>query len=320
MKMTITLFLEQPIPSFQIKERQIKRLREAFPAEAFVWCRSQEAFLESLPDATVAMTNTFRPEWFALAPRLRYILCPAAGKDVLCPVPLDPPPEVFVHYGKFHGRLMAETVAGMVLAFNRGILCAHREQIAGNLWPDAPLSAPDVVRAVRGSRAAVVGFGNLGQWISKPLTALGVGVTGIRRSPPDVRPAWFRPGDRIVSATLLDAVLPSADHLVLALPSDATTDGLIGARQLALLPRHAVIYNVGRGNCIDEAALADALTSRRIRGACLDVFAKEPLANASPLAADLPGLLRMPHASAYGDTYMDLYVDEIMPIIRSVTR
>jgi len=124
----------------------------------------------------------------------------------------------------------------------------------------------------------------------------------------------------VMSASLLDAMLPTVDHLILALPSDASTDKLIGARQLARLPRHAVIYNVGRGNCIDEAALADALVSRTIAGACLDVFAEEPLTCKSPLAADLPGLVRMPHASAYGDMYMDFFMDEVIPVIRTITR
>jgi len=279
-----------------------------------------ETFLETLPGATVALTNTFRQEWFGRAPKLRYILCPAAGRDVLSPVPLDPPPEVYIHYGTFHGKLMAETVAGLMLAFNRGILLAYKEQLAGNLWPTAQLRKPGAVRLLRGSRAAIVGFGHLGQWISKTLISLGVNVTGIRRTPPGLRPEWFRAGDRVMSASLLDAVLPAVDHLILALPSDATTDKLIGARHLAKLPPHAVVYNVGRGNCIDEEALADALVSRRISGACLDVFAEEPLTGKSPLSADLPGLVRMPHASAYSDMYMDFFMGEVIPIIRTITR
>jgi phosphoglycerate dehydrogenase-like enzyme len=87
---------------------------------------------------------------------------------------------------------------------------------------------------------------------------------------------------------------------------------MINAARLAKLPRHAVLYNVGRGNCVDEAALARALQKGTLRGACLDVFADEPLTPDSPLAADLPGLVRMPHASAFADEYMDRFTDEII--------
>jgi (S)-sulfolactate dehydrogenase len=73
-----------------------------------------------------------------------------------------------------------------------------------------------------------------------------------------------------------------------------------------------VVYNVGRGNCIDEAALAKALETGALRGACLDVFAQEPLPSDSPLARDLPGLVRVPHASAFTEDYIDRFLDEVI--------
>jgi phosphoglycerate dehydrogenase-like enzyme len=78
-----------------------------------------------------------------------------------------------------------------------------------------------------------------------------------------------------------------------------------------------VIYNFGRGNSIDEAALAEALRSGSIAGACLDVFAVEPLPETSPLADEtLPGLVRMPHASAYCECYIDRCLDEFIEWLR----
>ena len=115
----------------------------------------------------------------------------------------------------------------------------------------------------------------------------------------------------------LDRALPQADHLILVLPSDTGTDNLIDARRLALLPARAVVYNVGRGNCLDERALARALKAGALRGACLDVFKEEPLTRASPLAGDLPGLVRLPHSSAFDDSYMDLFVDEVIGFLGS---
>ena len=72
-----------------------------------------------------------------------------------------------------------------------------------------------------------------------------------------------------------------------------------------------MLVNVGRGNAVDEAALADALRRRRLAGAYLDVFKKEPLTPDSPLAADLPGLVRLPHMSAFAPEYLPLFFQEL---------
>lgn len=303
---TIAVFQESTVPCFCVKARHVKRLRAAFPRAEVVWCRKKNAFVKVLPQMQVALTWAFRQEWFAKAPRLRRLATPAAGRDFF---PVEPPPQVTVRYGTHHGPIMAETVVGMMLAFERGLLEACRCQVQGQLWP-----RPQVydARLIAGSHAVIVGFGHIGQKIGEMLKPFGVRVTGVRRQVPEARPAWFDAGDAVVAAGKLDAVLPKADHLILVLPSDEGTDGLIGTARLRRLPRHAVVYNVGRGNCIDEAALAEALAARRVRGACLDVFAQEPLTEASPLAADLPGLFRLPHASAFSEAYIDRFIDDVI--------
>jgi phosphoglycerate dehydrogenase-like enzyme len=108
----------------------------------------------------------------------------------------------------------------------------------------------------------------------------------------------------------LDTVLPAADHLVLALPGGAETDSLLDARRLSLLPPHAAIYNVGRGNAIDESALASALVAQAIAAAYLDVFAREPLPADSPLRS-CPNAFLLPHISAIAPNYLDLFLREL---------
>ena len=84
--------------------------------------------------------------------------------------------------------------------------------------------------------------------------------------------------------------------LVLAAPLTPETRALLTAGRLALLPAGAIVGNVGRGALIDEEALAGALKSGRLRGAVLDVFAREPLASDSPLW-HLPQVLHTPHVA-----------------------
>lgn len=303
---SIVVFQESTVPVFRIKARHVARLRAAYPEAQVTWCRSKASFLKALPGAQVALTWAFRQEWFAQAPNLRRIATPAAGRDFF---PITPPPGVKVRHGTHHGVIMGETVLGLMLGFERSLFEAYRRQLRGELWPREALYG---ARLLRGSHAVIVGFGHVAEGIGRLLKPFGVRITGIRRTPPRRRPAWFGPEDLVLPADRLDAVLPKADHLILVLPSDTGTDEMFDARRLARLPRHAVIYNVGRGNCVDEGALADALQSGALRGACLDVFRQEPLDADSPLAGNLPGLVRLPHASAFAEPYMDLFMDEVI--------
>ena len=74
----------------------------------------------------------------------------------------------------------------------------------------------------------------------------------------------------------LHALLPRADVLLCVLPETPETTGLVGAAELALLPPHAIVVNVGRGPVIDEAALYHALADRRIKAAGIDVWYDYP--------------------------------------------
>ena len=81
----------------------------------------------------------------------------------------------------------------------------------------------------------------------------------------------------------LDQVLPETEILVMALPSVADTVGILSRERIALLPRDAIVVNVGRGTAIDQEALMEALNAGRIAGAALDVVVPEPLPREHPL-------------------------------------
>jgi phosphoglycerate dehydrogenase-like enzyme len=94
----------------------------------------------------------------------------------------------------------------------------------------------------------------------------------------------------------LNTILPQTDILVMALPATAETVGVLSRERIALLPRHAVVVNVGRGSAIDQDALIDALNSESIAGAALDVMVPEPLPVDHPLW-DARNILITPHVS-----------------------
>lgn len=129
-----------------------------------------------------------------------------------------------------------------------------------------------------GKRVLIVGTGHVGRAAARRFRAFEAEVTGISRSG---RP--LPEFSRVYPPEKLDQQLPLADILVLALPLNGQTRGLLDARRLGLLPAGAVVVNAARGGLLDEKALAAGLAEGRLFGAALDVFEREPLPGDSPL-------------------------------------
>ena len=302
----LLVFLESDVPVFRPTEAQVARFRELAPphADDIRLCRSETEFLRLLPEATAALVWRFRQEWFALAPRLRHVATPAAGRDYFH---VEPPPTVTMHYGTFHGAIMAETALGAVLAMAHGLLpFAGAMKGEGGAWPQGPLAATAHRLAL--DTVTVLGCGHIGGAFARLVLPMAGRVYGIHRTWDGAR---ARPGaarDAIVHrpVSALDDVLGETDHLVCFLPSGPETDRLLDDRRLGLLKPGACLYNFGRGNLVDEAALARRLVSGRLGGAVLDVFREEPLPADSPLRS-APRCHLYPHASAFSPDYLDLW-------------
>ncbi len=148
------------------------------------------------------------------------------------------------------------------------------------------------IRSIIGSHVVMLGTGDIGSHTARRLKALGASVTGVCRSGRSKEPAF----DRVVPIQELDSVLPSADALVMALPSTPETEGVLSRERIALLPERAYVVNVGRGSAIDQNALVEALMQRKLAGAALDVMAPEPLP-ADDSLWDCPNTIITPHVS-----------------------
>ena len=309
---TVAVHLTHPeVPAWSFAERHAQRLAAALPGMTCHICGDRAAFRAVLPAAQAALVWSFSQAEFAAAPGLRLLATPAAGRDYF---QVTPPPSVQVFYGRFHGRIMGETAAAMILAMTRGLLPAVTTY-RGEPWPRAQL-APGL-RPLRGAHVVILGFGHIGRCIGQMLKPFGVRISGVRRQPSATDLAdGFEAQDRVLPLDRLDEVLPEADHLVLVLPGGVATDNLLSASRLRLLPPHATLTNLGRGNALDELALVTALRHGRLAGACLDVFRQEPLPEDSPLRG-CPNLWLFPHASAISPTYLDLFVDDLAAQFRA---
>ncbi|HKW18315.1 MAG TPA: NAD(P)-dependent oxidoreductase, partial [Terriglobales bacterium] len=120
--------------------------------------------------------------------------------------------------------------------------------------------------------------------------------------------------ETVFSPSELGKLLAQSDFVVMAAPLVSATQGLLDTERIARMKPDSFLINVGRGPQVDEAALAEALRSRRIAGAALDVFEQEPLPPESPLW-DLDNLLMTPHTAGLTaklwDRHYDLFSDNL---------
>lgn len=147
-------------------------------------------------------------------------------------------------------------------------------------------------RELSGTHWLILGFGAIGQAAAQRLKALGVRVTGVRRSGGTSEHA-----DRVITPDKMGADLPAADVVLLCLPLTPETENLADAAFFAAMKPDSLLLNVGRGGLVDESALITALDAREFAHASLDVVQEEPLGSDSPLWSH-PKITLTPHIAS----------------------
>lgn len=230
-----------------------------------------------------------------LAPRVRWIQSTSSGIGPFVEqmgYPDRMPHTVFTRASGVHAQPLAEFCIMVMLMFRKGLFRIlgdqkrkHWERYAGT--------------DLEGRTLAIVGLGAVGSHVARVSKNLGMKVIGL-----DLHGFLFDqdslPLDEFYPISQLHEVLPNAEHLVLIAPHTPQTEGMIGAAELALLPKGAVFINIARGALVDEVALAEALKTGHLAGAALDVFAEEPLPDGNPLW-DMPNVLVSPHSASTSD-------------------
>ncbi|GGI07013.1 NAD(P)-dependent oxidoreductase [Egicoccus halophilus] len=181
---------------------------------------------------------------------------------------------------------VATHTLALALAALRGVVVFDRAVRAGAWDPTA-----QVLRRPSELTWGIVGMGRIGRAVARRAQVLVGEVVG--HDPATTTPDW---PSGVARADTLDELLVRADVLSLHVPLVAATRGLIGARELALLPADAVVVNVARGAVLDETALLDALDECHLAGAALDVLAEEPPVAPHPLV-DHPRCVVTPHVA-----------------------
>ena len=229
-----------------------------------------------------------RPPGAATLGGVRWVHCTGAGVDAWMQPEIDRA-VLLTRTPESFGPAIAEWAVARVLAFQQQLLDVSRAQ-AERRW------APRDIPPVAGTRALLVGTGDVGRAIARQFAALGLAVTGVSRTGRSDEPSFAA----VYPVSALPHLVAHADWIVLTLPITPVTRGMF-SRAIMERCRGAVLLNAGRGAVVEERTLAEALDKGWLRGAALDVFETEPLPEVSPLWHH-PRVMISPHISGLTTT------------------
>jgi phosphoglycerate dehydrogenase-like enzyme len=236
-------------------------------------------------DAGIVSTDPFDEGVLRRCPRLRVLARVGIGVDA---IDVDAATRAGVAVTITPGlntECVADHAVTLILACLRRLVENDAAVRRGEWSRGGPLIGRDVARSTVG----LIGLGRIGQASARRLAAFGVRLLGHDPAGVDV------PG---VEECTLDEVLARSDAVSLHVPLSAATAGLIGERELRLMPRGSFLVNTSRGGLVQEAALVAALRDGHLAGAGVDVFEREP-PRGSPLL-ELPQVTLSPHVAGIG--------------------
>ncbi|MCH9710541.1 MAG: 2-hydroxyacid dehydrogenase [Actinomycetia bacterium] len=264
-----------------------------------------DTFYRELPDAEV-IWHVLRPisaDDLAKARHLRLVHKLGAGINT---IDVDAATARGIAVANMPGANAASVAEGtvlLILAALRRLPTLDRATRAGTGWPSDP-TLGETVRDVGGCTVGLIGYGDIAKRVERIVVAMGTPPSEVLHTSTrnDGHPCW---------RTLAD-LLAVSDIVSLHLPLTEDTFGLLDREALSRMKPGAVLVNTSRGPIVDEDALVDALRSRQLAAAGLDVFAIEPVPADNPLLA-LDNAVLTPHVTWYtADTmrrYLELAVD-----------
>ena len=222
------------------------------------------------------------------APRLRAISKYGAGLDnVDLAAAAERGVQVRAAVGT-NARSVAELAVGLMFAMARHLVPSGATTKTGGWGRTRGVE-------LQGRTLGILGLGSIGREVAKMARGIGMDVLAYDPVVDPSSPFLAEHGVRLADRA---DVIRAADFLTLHLPLLDTTRGMMDAATLATMKPTAVLINTSRGELVDETALLDALTGKRLGGAASDVFSKEPPSADHPLLK-LDNFVLTPHIGAY---------------------
>lgn len=272
-----------------------------FPQVEFIFEKSLSN--EELQQADVLVTygEDLTEESIQYATKLKWIFVASAGIEKM-------PAQAIIERGilvsnvrGIHKTPMAESMLAHILAIKRALPWMYEQQKKSEWSKKAQQTE------LRDSTALILGPGAIGSEVGRLLQAFGVTTIGCNRSGKEA--AYM---NTMISFAQLKEALPQADIVISVLPKTTETTHLLEEEHFAAMKNNAIFMNFGRGNLVDEKVLIQAIETKQIGHAVLDVFEEEPLTSDNPLWT-LPNVIVSPHVSSHSSRYVERSLEIFKP-------
>lgn len=297
----------------KLEQRYIDLIKKRFPQIEIETCETNEEQERKIETADLLFTRIL-PDDPESAPMLKWVQFMWEGVDKISPAFRDSN-IILTNASGAHAIPIAEHVFNFILNHERKAFLYRRYQDRKEWlgWWDQPK-----LGLLNGKTIGIIGYGRIGRAIAGIARGFEMNVVAMKKDPhvresSDLQYSKCCDKEGLIPSRIfgpdgLNELLSISDHIVISLPLTSDTKGMIGEKEFEVMKREAFFVNVGRGALIDEASMINALKEKRISGAGLDVFEKEPLPEDSPLW-EMENVIITPHSSVGGDPADEQIVD-----------
>jgi phosphoglycerate dehydrogenase-like enzyme len=293
----------------RVAPRILANMMEKLDASVLAELNDMQRRIPALAEVDIVVSHLWRAE-FPETPRLKLLQAAAAGIDMIDLSSLPSGVTLCNVFG--HEPAIAEYVLMTMLALTHRLIDTVTA-FRGGSWASHQPAGGSPHGEIFHKTMGIIGYGRIGREVAKHAMAFGCKVVAANRSP--VADA----GDvkEVYPFADLDRMLPQCDAVVIAAGLGPETRGLIDARRLSLMKSSALLINIGRAAIVDEEALYNALSGKRLGGAALDVWwqhwdSMQPDQRPSRLPFhELTNVLMTPHCSGFTEGTADRRWNEL---------
>lgn len=286
-------------------EEMKRLLTPDFPNVSFLAANREEKAGSFIEEADIIVALRISDDLLGRAAKCQWIHCTITGTDFIENLPSFKAREDMLLSSSrgIHGPQMSELAVMLMIALNRQFPRFVRNQDR-RIWERWP------TKILYHKKAGVLGVGAIGGAVAEKCKAFDMTVLGIDPFPRDTRAvdAFYHPDDLLVA-------ISEVDYFISVVPSTPDTRGMLNGEAFSRMKPTAFFINMGRGDVVDEGALIRVLKERKIAGAALDTFNREPLPPENPLW-EMDNVIITPHVGGSSD----VYAQQAAPVFRENLR